>query len=37
MELNHIYKIEDWPTLDSVGEMQVQLSFTNNYRVFIRK
>jgi hypothetical protein len=37
MESDRISTIEDWPTPESVRDVQVLLGFTNFYRRFIRK
>jgi hypothetical protein len=37
MESDRISKIEDWPTPESVRDVQVLLGFANFYRRFIRK
>ena len=37
MESDRISTIEDWPTPESVGAVQVLLGFANLYRRFIRK
>jgi len=37
MESARIFTIEDWPTPESVGDVQVLLGFANFYRRFIRK
>jgi len=37
MESDRISTIEDWPTLESVRDVQVLLGFRNFYRIFIRK
>jgi hypothetical protein len=37
MESDRISKIEDWPTLESIRDIQVHLGSTHFYRRFIRK
>jgi hypothetical protein len=37
MESDRISTIEDWPTPNSIRDVQVRLGFTNFYRRFIRK
>ena len=37
LESDRISKIEDWPTAQSIQDVQVLLGFTNFYRQFIRK
>ena len=37
MESDRISTIEDWPTPESVQDVQVLLGFANFYRRFIRK